>query len=411
METFFRIVGLVAVVLSCAMVAVMLLTFRKEQPVGRFSPLLSALLSLVTLPLFLLFSGARLNDLCAMPILICGSLVGWVQARTTRLYRSNGRVMARRSLWFLVAWFASLLLAQFLSVVGSVLLASVALIPLFFSTGTQLGLNGSIFVRRRRFRDGAVSKDRTRVAPPAQAVPPASGSHGLPGTARAGSPRVRTAPDPGGDWYPMADSGPAMPSSAGWGRLSVIQGLAEPAAVRLDKPVLTIGRSVANDLVLHDGLISRQHAQIRRHEGGAVLQDLDSTNGTFLNGKRISGPQALRPGDVVRLGHTELVFEPGVQRRRPPVQGARVSLVLDRSLLTIGRSSSCDLVLVDSGVSRRHAEIRRRAEGSVLRDLGSRNGTYVNGQRVVGSCAIQPGDVIRIGSTELVVQAGGVRRR
>lgn len=202
----------------------------------------------------------------------------------------------------------------------------------------------------------------------------------------------------------------SRPPDAPWASLALVQPGAAPRRLDLRHPVLTIGRGRANDLPLPDGRISRQHARIERRRGGAILTDLGSSNGTYLNGQRIRGPQRLHPGDVVRLGHTELIFQPGVQRRHPPAPGAPVPLVLDRSVLTIGRSSSCDLVLPDSSVSRHHAEIRLRAEGGVLSDLGSRNGTYINGQRVVGSCAIQPGDVIRIGNTQLVVQARDVRQ-
>ena len=114
---------------------------------------------------------------------------------------------------------------------------------------------------------------------------------------------------------------------------------------------------------------------------------------------------------MIHVGHTELVFEPGAPHHPQPAQASRVSLVLDRPVLTIGRSSSCDLVLVDRGISRRHAELRRQAGGAVLTDLGSANGTYVNGRRLLGSCAVQPGDIIHLGNTDLVFKAGGVERR
>ena len=69
------------------------------------------------------------------------------------------------------------------------------------------------------------------------------------------------------------------------------------------KVVITAGE------VLMDEQVSRQHAQIRQETGGAVIYDLNSTNGTFVNGKRITGPCPLRPGDVIAVGDTELVFQ------------------------------------------------------------------------------------------------------
>jgi len=93
------------------------------------------------------------------------------------------------------------------------------------------------------------------------------------------------------------------------GQLLVTRGRASRGSLSLDRPVITIGRDPANDLVLMDEQVSRQHAQIRQETGGAVIYDLNSTNGTFVNGKRITGPCPLRPGDVIAVGDTELVFQ------------------------------------------------------------------------------------------------------
>ena len=90
---------------------------------------------------------------------------------------------------------------------------------------------------------------------------------------------------------------------------------------------------------------------------------------------------------------------------RPP-SGASFEIPLRSVRLTIGRSSRNDLCLNDPFVSRLHAEIRRDGEFFVLYDSGSANGTYHNGQRIDSSAALQFGDVIRIGETELRVADG-----
>ncbi len=90
---------------------------------------------------------------------------------------------------------------------------------------------------------------------------------------------------------------------------------------------------------------------------------------------------------------------------RPP-SGASFEVPLKSVRLTIGRSSRNDLCLNDPFVSRLHAEIRRDGEFFVLYDSGSANGTYHNGQRIDSSAALQFGDVIRIGETELRVADG-----
>ena len=99
-------------------------------------------------------------------------------------------------------------------------------------------------------------------------------------------------------------AGPAIHA----GQLSVARGQASRASVSLDRPVITIGRDPASDLVLEDDLVSRQHAQIRQEPEGPVIHDLNSTNGTFVNGERIDRPHPLRPGDIISMGDMELVF-------------------------------------------------------------------------------------------------------
>lgn len=69
--------------------------------------------------------------------------------------------------------------------------------------------------------------------------------------------------------------------------------------------------------------------------------------------------------------------------------------------VAIGRHPSCEFAIRKSDVSRRHAEIRQVDGAFVLRDLGSTNGTFVNGEPVDGECPLSPGDRIEIGSTTL----------
>jgi hypothetical protein len=78
-------------------------------------------------------------------------------------------------------------------------------------------------------------------------------------------------------------------------------------------------------------------------------------------------------------------------------------LTLDQGVVVLGRSSGCDIVVDDPNVSRRHAEIRRLGEGYSLVDLGSTNGTEVNGQRV-GETSLMNGDVIGVGTTRLTFE-------
>lgn len=65
---------------------------------------------------------------------------------------------------------------------------------------------------------------------------------------------------------------------------------------------VVLGRDINNEIVINDAEISRRHTRLVMQENGYAVEDLGSTNGTFVNGTRIPGPQALEPGQTIRLG-------------------------------------------------------------------------------------------------------------
>ena len=77
---------------------------------------------------------------------------------------------------------------------------------------------------------------------------------------------------------------------------------------------------------------------------------------------------------------------------------------LKKPVMAIGRGAENDLVLSDQGVSRRHARIERGSQGWVLSDLGSTNGTYVNGRSIDGAYLLRAGDRVAIGSAILTIR-------
>lgn len=80
--------------------------------------------------------------------------------------------------------------------------------------------------------------------------------------------------------------------------------------IALTKNELTIGRDIGNDIVIQDAEISRKHARLVMGPAGYTLEDLGSTNGSFVNGQRLAGPHALRPGETIMFGeHVELSYE------------------------------------------------------------------------------------------------------
>ncbi|HEX2997100.1 MAG TPA: FHA domain-containing protein [Anaerolineales bacterium] len=82
------------------------------------------------------------------------------------------------------------------------------------------------------------------------------------------------------------------------------------ATFALEGDQMTIGRDSTTEIVINDAEVSRRHSRLTFQGGKYVLEDLGSTNGTFVNGQRLSGPRVLKPGEVVSLGEQiVLVFE------------------------------------------------------------------------------------------------------
>jgi pSer/pThr/pTyr-binding forkhead associated (FHA) protein len=101
---------------------------------------------------------------------------------------------------------------------------------------------------------------------------------------------------------------PGTGGLSGVPRLIVTRGQASPSTLVLNRPVITIGRDPASDLVIMDDLASRQHAQIRQEADGIVIYDLGSTNGTVVSGRRIADRCPMRQGDVITVGGVEMTL-------------------------------------------------------------------------------------------------------
>ena len=112
---------------------------------------------------------------------------------------------------------------------------------------------------------------------------------------------------------PSAGSG-VQPAPRGprTGRLVVVKSphLMEGEDFALNSAQLTIGRGRQNDIsIAQDEYASARHARFEPRQDGVWVQDLGSTNGTYLNGARLDRPRRLTQGDIVRVGETDLRFE------------------------------------------------------------------------------------------------------
>ncbi|WP_432829014.1 FHA domain-containing protein [Dactylosporangium sp. CA-092794] len=178
------------------------------------------------------------------------------------------------------------------------------------------------------------------------------------------------------------------------------------AIVRPDDTV-TIGRDAANDLMVEGNLISRRHAEVIYSDDSWFLRDLDSRNGTFVNGEKAAFIAATDGGEV-HLGAADgpaVTFKVITITEQLPVEPAPPREATQHEFgaarIRIGRDPGNDIVLSDLRSSRNHAELRRTATGYEVVDLGSRNGTYHNGQQVTRQ-ELSAGDLISIGKHEFI---------
>lgn len=103
-------------------------------------------------------------------------------------------------------------------------------------------------------------------------------------------------------------AGSLVPSSA---RLVVEQGGGLQAGQAfIVGPGLVIGRAPGIEIQIEDNFASGRHARVFARDSGVYIEDMDSTNGTYLNGRRLAAQEPLHPDDRIRIGDTELRYEP-----------------------------------------------------------------------------------------------------
>jgi pSer/pThr/pTyr-binding forkhead associated (FHA) protein len=214
-----------------------------------------------------------------------------------------------------------------------------------------------------------------------------------------------------------------------------------------------IGRDSGNGIVVKDPRISRQHCHIFHANGAYYIEDLNSQSGLRVNGCGVEGQTRIESGDRITLGDTwiEVVSndsravttlgatneqkgsgpqEQQVQKSGDDVNPTRylptriadlprlqhnyrlIQLFdgrpgrahsFDRGLLCLGRSLKCDIQMTqDSSVSSFHAVLTLDENECVLKDLNSKNGTYVNGRRIRQTKCMKNGDRIAVGETQFV---------
>lgn len=202
--------------------------------------------------------------------------------------------------------------------------------------------------------------------------------------------------------------------------------------------VCGIGSDRDNQIVLGGGGIAPHHARLEIDGRGLTLSVLDPHAHTHLNARPVREKGIVRLGDVLSVDTVQIVVKPERDevirtsvpsenanaadaetraRAVPPkvvlrgVSGAQFGRIVPvRGRLTIGRGSECDLMLDEPEMSRRHAMIENNGDGIYLRDLGSSNGTFVNGVQV-RDAVLHPGDQIAFDRNRFLLEAPGLPLR
>jgi pSer/pThr/pTyr-binding forkhead associated (FHA) protein len=222
-------------------------------------------------------------------------------------------------------------------------------------------------------------------------------------------------------------------------KIILIQQAGPEQEFELGKSKIVIGRAMTSDIILSDARVSRSHARLECGPDGCTLVDLGSSNGSRVNGIRVEQAK-LNPGDRIALGNSQLRYEESQPFEEPAMTMIENEVDLETRIdqdvlpmtihetsqprlviftgdktwevllgevdhLTIGRTDENDLPLTHPKVSRRHAEIRRKGDIFLIKDLGSTNGTWQKEQRI-DELFLQDGDVLHIGAAQLVYKSG-----
>lgn len=200
-------------------------------------------------------------------------------------------------------------------------------------------------------------------------------------------------------------------------------------AVWLVEPKITLGKSATNAMVVDDPYVIDVHLEILVDNETLTLKNLAPLKPVKVNDVEVTGACSLRPDDMITLGAVELIVvdpkrEPkalveeaasNTQLRAPKSTGwslkANHAALANRvfplkELTVIGRASECDISLAAAHLSRRHAQIQVVEGGLLVKDLGSANGTFVNGQRITEGRA-KKGDEIRFDTLSFGVMGPG----
>jgi pSer/pThr/pTyr-binding forkhead associated (FHA) protein len=207
--------------------------------------------------------------------------------------------------------------------------------------------------------------------------------------------------------------------------LTVIGSNTPPVSISAGE--IRIGAAPDNEIVIAEHNLLPIHVRVTLDEDGPMLRLARDMLDVRLNHRHVESLSFLHDGDIIEIAGTTIAVQIDAERqdgerrgrgeritrmrRVPPkyvlrgVTGSQFGkLIPIYGRLVIGRGTECDLVLEEPGLSRRHAIIESLPEGLFLRDLGSANGSHLNGARV-RDAVLKHGDQIVLDSVRFLVQA------
>ncbi|MEM4261216.1 MAG: FHA domain-containing protein [Candidatus Woesearchaeota archaeon] len=161
--------------------------------------------------------------------------------------------------------------------------------------------------------------------------------------------------------------------------------------------IIRIGRGKDNDIVVDNPNVSKNHAIIKFINNSIIIEDLNSSNGTYVNNKKISSSVITEKDEVTLSKHYKLDIK-SLTIKSDIIKTTVPSI--NKNLIFIGRSVENDIVLDNIKVSRRHAKLEKIGNDWYIEDLGSANKTYVNSKQVK-RIKINSSDIITIGGIPL----------
>lgn len=178
----------------------------------------------------------------------------------------------------------------------------------------------------------------------------------------------------------------------------------------IEKTETTIGRSAGSDMIIENPGVSRHHAIIKEKDGGFIIEDKGSTNGTFVNGERITTNRILKDGDQIQILRYILTYHIKIESflvKAKKIWTAKLVLengkefLLKSTVITIGSSAEIDLRIEGRLIASHQASILRGKEGEfILLHKGGKTATKVNGEKIEKHL-LKNGDVIEIGQHKI----------